>query len=368
MNIIFRLFCISFWLVAWPSHAADTPDLNLKVIADDLGVPWGMAFVNKDELLITEREGDVQLLNIRTGDISNIDGLPWDILILGQGGLLDVAIDSASDWIYFSYSKNIKGQGATTLARAKLNDTTLIEWQDLLVSQSRTSTSYHFAGRLALDRQGHIFMSIGDRGVRSNGQNLSNHAGSIIRLNLDGSIPKDNPFVNVEGALAEIWSYGHRNPQGLFFNSITQQLWSNEHGPRGGDEINLILPGQNYGWPVISYGKEYNSPAAVGEGTHKAGMQQPVKVYIPSIAPSSLIQYQGDAHPSWQGKLLAGALKLQHLNIVTLDQNQQAVQEDRMLTSFNERIRNLVEGPDGLIYLATDSGKILVLTPNNESQ
>ncbi len=368
MNIIFRLFCISLWLAIGSSHAANTNDFNVKVIADDLGVPWGMAFLNKDQILITEREGDLQRLDIRTGDIASIDGLPWEILILGQGGLLDVAIDHSSGWIYFSYSKNVKGQGATTLARAKLDGTTLIDWQDLLVSQSRTSTSYHFAGRLAFDRQGHIFMSIGDRGIRANGQDLSNHAGTIIRLNLDGTVPEDNPFVDNDDALPEIWSYGHRNPQGLFFNSTTQQFWSNEHGPRGGDEINLILPGQNYGWPVISYGKEYNSPAAVGEGTHKAGMQQPVKVYTPSIAPSSLIQYQGKAFSLWRGKLLAGALKLQHLNLVTLDQNQQVVKEDRLLTSLAERLRNVVEGPDGFIYIATDSGKILMLTPNNESQ
>tara|TARA_R110002111_G_scaffold37613_15_gene72255 strand:- start:200 stop:1324 length:1125 start_codon:yes stop_codon:yes gene_type:complete len=368
MKSLIRLLCLSLWLIAWPTHSNDNPDFKINLIAQDLGVPWGMAFLNANTLLITEREGDLVQLDLRTGSITDIDGLPWEILVLGQGGLLDIAVDNTSDWIYFSYSKNVEGQGATTLARAKLDKLTLVDWQDLLVSQSRTSTSHHFAGRLALDQQGHIFMSIGDRGVRKNGQDLSNHAGTIIRLNLDGSLPADNPFINHDSALPEIWSYGHRNPQGLFFNPSTQQFWSNEHGPRGGDEINLILPGQNYGWPVISYGKEYSSPAAVGESTHKVGMEQPIKVYIPSIAPSSLIQYQGDAFPTWKGQLFSGALKLQHLNKVTLNQAQKAVNEERLLTSLNERIRNVVEGPDGLIYLATDSGNIFVLNPNNESR
>jgi glucose/arabinose dehydrogenase len=366
MTIIIQLLSLSWLFLTFPSQAVQATPFNIKTVAQDLGVPWGMAFISPNSLLITEREGTLLRLDIMSGKISNIDGLPSDIVVLGQGGLLDVAINKSSDWIYFSYSKNVDGQGATTLARAKLRDNVLTDWQDLLVSKSRTRTRHHFAGRLAFDQQGHVFMSIGDRGVRSNGQDLSNHAGTIIRLNLDGSVPKDNPFINDDATLAEIWTYGHRNPQGLFFNSKTQQFWSNEHGPRGGDEINLIKRGHNYGWPIISYGKEYNSRAAVGEGTHKAGMEQPIKVYSPSIAPSSLIQYQGKAFPQWQGQLLSGALKLRHLNKVTLDKQQRAVKEERLLSTLSERIRNVVQGPDDLIYLSTDTGKILMLSPNNE--
>ena len=366
MKIIIQLLSLSWLLFTFSSQADGASPFNIKTVAQDLGTPWAMAFLSADNLLVTEQEGYLLRLDLKSGQVSNIDGLPSDILVLGQGGLLDVAINKSSDWIYFSYSKNVDGQGETTLSRAKLRDNTLTEWQDLLVSKSRTRTNHHFAGRLAFDQQGHIFMSIGDRGVRSNGQDLSNHAGTIIRLNLDGSVPKDNPFINDDAALAEIWTYGHRNPQGLFFNAKTQQFWSNEHGPRGGDEINLIKPGHNYGWPVISYGKEYNSLSAVGEGTHKAGLEQPIKVYTPSIAPSSLIQYQGKAFPQWQGQLLSGALKLQHLNKVTLNKEQQSVKEERLLSNLGERIRNVVVGPNGLIYLSTDTGKIFMLSPNNE--
>jgi len=370
MKIIFQFFSLIWLFITFPCQADEASPFKIKTLAQDLGVPWGMAFISKDSLLITEREGYLLRLDLQSGQVTDIDGLPWDILVLGQGGLLDVAVDKTfptSSWIYFSYSKNIDGQGATTLARAKLANNSLINWQDLLVSKSRTRTSHHFAGRLAFDQQGHVFMSIGDRGVRHNAQDLSNHAGTIIRLNLNGSVPKDNPFINDDAALPEIWTYGHRNPQGLFFNSATQQFWSNEHGPRGGDEINLIKPGHNYGWPVISYGKEYSSPAAVGEGTHKAGMEQPIKVYTPSIAPSGLIQYQGKAFPQWQGQLLSGALKLQHLNKITLDEEQLAVNEERLLSDIGERIRHVIEDPEGLIYLSTDSGKILMLSPSSES-
>ena len=208
-----------------------------------------------------------------------------------------------------------------------------------------------------------MFFGIGDRGHRPNAQDLSNHAGSIIRLNLDGSIPKDNPFINNESVLPEIWSYGHRNPQGLMYDFKYQRLWEIEHGPRGGDEINLIVAGANYGWPVISYGKEYSSPFAVGEGTHRDGMEQPVKVYIPSIAPGSLIMYSGDALSKWKGNLFSGALKLRHINRIVLDENGQVIKEERLLESLDERIRALAQSPEGWIFFSTDSGKIFRISP-----
>lgn len=219
MKIIIQLLSLGWLLFVLPSQADDASHFNIKTVAQGIGTPWGMAFLSADSLLVTEREGSLLPLDLKSRPVSNIDDFPWDIVVLGQGGLLDVAVDKSSDWIYLSYSKNINGQGATTLARAKLRDNTLTDWQDLLVSKSRTRTNHHFAGRLACDQQNHIFMSIGDRGVRGNAQDLSNHAGSIIRLNLDGSVPKDNPFMNDDAALPEIWTYGHRNPQGLFFNA-----------------------------------------------------------------------------------------------------------------------------------------------------
>jgi len=239
----------------------------------------------------------------------------------------------------------------------------LSQWQDLLVTRSASRTGRHFGSRIAFDSQGHVFFGIGDRGERDNGQDLNTHAATIIRLNLDGSIPKDNPFAGQAGKLAEIWSYGHRNPQGMAFDIDTKRLWAIEHGPRGGDELNLIEKGKNYGWPVISYGKEYWGPISVGEGTHKAGMEQPIKYYVPSIAPSSLLLYKGDAFPKWRGNLFAGALVLTHLNRIIIDVKGTATGEERLLEALNERIRNVIADEQGRLIIATDSGKILRIEP-----
>jgi glucose/arabinose dehydrogenase len=245
-----------------------------------------------------------------------------------------------------------------------LNGSTLQDWDDLLLTHSGTETNVHYGSRIAFDDNGYIYFSIGDRGIRENAQDLTLHAGSILRLKRDGNIPIDNPFVDTANALPEIWSYGHRNPQGLVWDNDNKRLWSIEHGPRGGDEINLIEKGKNYGWPIISYGKEYWGPVSVGEGTHKVGMEQPVKYYAPSIAPGSLLYYTGDAFPEWQGDLLAGALILRHLNRVELNEQGEAIAEERLLEDLNQRIRALVQSPEGWIYFSTDRGNIYVLTPN----
>lgn len=340
--------------------------LDIETIATGLGVPWGMAIMPDNKLLISQRDGHLSLLNVSSGSIKDITGLPA-IKVAGQGGLFDVALAPDyvnTQWLYLSYSKDISGQGATTLSRAKLAGNTLIHWQDLLITKSTTDNNYHFGGRITFDDKHHVFISVGDRGFRPNAQDLNRHAGSILRLNLDGSVPADNPFVGNKNALPEIWSYGHRNPQGLFFNKDTQQLWAIEHGPRGGDEINLIEAGRNYGWPIISYGKEYYTPRAVGEATEKAGMEQPVQVYTPSIAPSSLIQYMGIAFPEWNNNLLIGALKLQHLNRVVLGSNNQVVSKTRLLRNVKGRIRNIIENPIGLLYVSTDDGRILQISPH----
>lgn len=361
MKFIISIFAILIF--CQPAYSAQA--ITTKTLATGLGVPWGMAIMPDNTLLISQREGKLSRLNLNSGSLTDIKGLPA-IKVSGQGGLFDVALSpdyANNQWIYFSYSKDISGQGATTLARAKIAGTSLIAWQDLLVTKSTTDTGAHFGGRIAFDNKDHIFLSVGERGFRPNAQDLSTHAGSILRLNLDGSVPTDNPFVGVKNALPEIWSYGHRNPQGLFFNKVTEQLWEIEHGPRGGDEINLIKAGKNYGWPVISFGKEYYTPFAVGEGTEKSGMEQPIKVYIPSIAPSSLIQYMGNAFPEWHNNLLAGALKLQHLNRIVLDEHNKAISETRLLRNVEGRIRNIIESPEGWLYISTDDGRILKISP-----
>jgi glucose/arabinose dehydrogenase len=341
------------------------PRLRVEQIASGLGVPWGMAFLSPTRLLITERSGRLRLLDLENYSMQNLGGVAA-VVAEGQGGLLDVAIGppgGGEGWIYFTYSKAAGSEATTALARARLDGDRLVDWQDLLVCDAATGTRRHFGSRIAFDDDGHLFFGIGDRGVRENAQNTANHAGSIIRLGLDGSVPADNPFTGDAGVRDEIWSFGHRNPQGLLFDSRTQRLWEIEHGPRGGDEINLILKGRNYGWPVVSHGKEYWGPLAVGEATSKPGMEDPRKVYIPSIAPGSLLLYRGEAFPEWRGNLFAGALKLQHLNRVSLSADGQAIAEERLLEDLGERIRALAESPEGWIYFSTDSGRILRLRP-----
>lgn len=368
-----RHFLFVFLLLALASGCAESPsqvqsekaNFVIEQLADSLQIPWGMAFLSDDQLLITERRGEVYLLDIPSKQLTPIKGAPR-VKNSGQGGLLDVAVpDDYADngWIYFTFIRDKGGNGVTVLARAKLKNSQLIQWQDLLETRSATNTGRHFGSRIAFDNNGYLYFGVGDRGQRPNSQNLSNHAGSVMRLYRDGGVPADNPFIERKDARPEIWSYGHRNPQGLTYDAKLNRLWLIEHGPRGGDEINLVLSGRNYGWPVISYGKEYMSWQPVGEGTHQDGMEQPVKQYTPSIAPGSLLLYTGEAFPGWKGNLFAGALKLRHINRITLDSEGKAVGEERLLENMNERIRSLAQDTKGRLYFATDSGGIFVLKP-----
>ncbi len=337
----------------------------LEEVINGLGIPWGLAFISNTQILITEREGSVKLLDTRSKTLTPVQGAPA-VLAQGQGGLLDVAVPldfTVGDWIYFTFVRDKDDEGITVLARAKLKSNKLVQWQDLLETRSATDTGRHFGSRIAFDEKGYVYFGVGDRGERPNSQDLTNHAGSVMRLYRDGRVPQDNPFNQRTDVAPEIWSYGHRNPQGMAYDDTRKRLWLIEHGPRGGDEINLVLPGRNYGWPVISYGKEYWGPLAVGEGTHREGMEQPIKQYTPSIAPGSLLLYTGNAFPAWRGNLFSGALKLRHLNRVTLSADGKAIGEERLLIKLDERIRALVQGPEGWLYFSTDSGKIYVMKP-----
>ena len=346
MRVIFFIFLSVFSVFA---------QTTVTKITSNQGIVWGMTFIDENNLLLSHKDGRISLLNLQSKEIKNIENAP-KILNRGQGGLLD--IQKKNEWIYLTYVKSVQGQGATTLARAKLENNKLIDFKDLLVTKSITSASHHFGSRITFDDEGHLFFSIGDRGTRDNAQNLKTHAGSILRLNLDGSIPKDNPFVNDANVLPEIYSYGHRNPQGLFYDMNSKKLYSNEHGPRGGDEINIIEKASNYGWPIVSQGKEYWNPMYVGEYRSKKEYVDGIKVYIPSIAPSSLISYTGKKYKKLKGNLFSGALKLQHLNQIVLDKNGKVIKENRLLEDLHERIRNVVESPNGEIYISTDSGNI----------
>jgi glucose/arabinose dehydrogenase len=365
-------FCFLALLLLQPVHAeplltgsSEGMSFRVDAVAQLNDVVWGMAFVSEHEIIFTLRQGKVGILNTLTGVTHLLDGTP-EVYAHGQGGLLDVAVPDdykAGDWIYFTYSKPLNNSAVTTLARARLQNKQLREWQDVLITRSASDTDFHFGSRIAFDERGHLFFTVGERGVRENAQDLSNHAGAVLRLNRDGSVPPDNPFSDQKNALPEIWSYGHRNPQGIAYDKVHQRLWVIEHGPRGGDEINLIAVGKNYGWPVISYGMEYWGPVPVGEDTAKPGMEQPVKYYVPSIAPGSLLLYSGKAFPQWRGDLFSGALKLQHLNRVAVNDAGKEIKEERLLNELQERLRSLTESPQGWIFVGTDSGKILKISP-----
>ncbi len=335
------------------------------LMAQGLSQPWGMAQVSDKHLLITQKGGALVLFDMESEAQTSVSGAP-QVVVMGQGGLLDVAVpvdykqgDQQADWIYFTYVAPIakdgkKRLGATALGRAKLNTSlsALHDWQTLLVSQSASDKGQHFGSRIAFIDD-YVFFGVGDRGHRANGQDLTTHAGTIMRLHRDGRVPHDNPFVGRSKVLPEIWSYGHRNPQGLAVRK--GQLWASEHGPRGGDELNLIERGGNYGWAEVSLGKEYWGPVDVGVAS-KPEMIDAKKVYIPSIAPSSLLAVKHNKY-GWQDDFLLGALKLQHLNRLLMS-DQQVTQEKRYLENEKQRLRALLEDSQGRMWIATDSGEL----------
>lgn len=324
-------------------------------------VVWGMDFLDDENLIFTQRNGNLYILNLNSKKVTKIKH-NLKIFHNGQGGLLDIKASPKYEeekFVYITYSKDVDGLGATTLIKAKIKNQKLTDIKELLQTKSLSSKGHHFGSRVTFDDKGNLYFGVGDRGNRDNGQNLKTHAATIMKLKLNGEIPKDNPFYNSSNALKEIYSYGVRNPQGLFFDKKRDILFEIEHGPRGGDEINIIKKGSNYGWPVISYGMEYWAPIQVGIGTKKEGMEQPLKYYVPSIAPSSIIVYQGDNFKFLKGALLSTALKLQHLNIIYLDEKLNVLKEDRILSKLKERLRNVVEDSFGNLYISTDSGKIL---------
>lgn len=361
-----RIVLLLLWLLSLGASANTLPKAAL--MTEGLKHPWAMAQVSDKHLLITEKSGTLVLFDMVSKAITPVSGAP-EIIVMGQGGLLDVAVppdyqqgDKDAGWVYFTYATPVHKEGkkalaATALGRAKLNASlsALEDWQTLFVTLSASDKGQHFGSRIAFMGD-YVFFGVGDRGDRSNGQDLTSHAGTIMRLHRDGSVPKDNPFVGRSDALPEIWSYGHRNPQGLAVRNGV--LWASEHGPRGGDELNRIEKGGNYGWAEVSLGKEYWGPISVGVAS-KPGMIDAEKVYTPSIAPASLLAVQHNNY-GWQGDFLLGALKLQHLNHLLM-KDQQVVDEKRYFEDKKERLRALLEDAKGRIWIATDSGKLWLL-------
>lgn len=359
-QIVNRIHAVSLLMllaVFASTPAVAEPDFRAVTITDGLENPWGMAFLPDGRMLVTERPGRLRMVENGRLQQTPVSGLP-PIRARGQGGLLDVVLhpDYANNgWIYLSYAGVGEDGIGTEVGRGRLEGNRLVDWQTLFRLMPKSRSGFHFGSRLVFDRDGFLYITTGDRGDRHRSQMLDDHAGSVIRLHDDGRVPQDNPFIDHPFAKPEIYSYGHRNPQGAALHPQTGRLWLHEHGPQGGDEINIVRAGENYGWPVISYGEEYGTDIAVGEGTHKPGMQQPIHVWTPSIAPSGMAFYQGEAFPQWQGDLLVGALKFQLLVRLELD-GESVVKEHRLLRSELGRIRDVRIGPDDMIYLLIDAG------------
>ncbi len=319
-------------------------------------------------MLVTERSGRLRRIG-PGGEVSPpITGLA-PVRASGQGGLLDVALSPGFDrdqTVFLSFAQPSGFTGArTAVFRAELAGGALRNGQVIFRQRDDPSGGLHFGSRLVFARDGSLFVTLGDRYAhRDRAQDLGSHLGKVVRVMPDGGIPPDNPFVRTPGALPEIWSFGHRNVQGAALHPRTGQLWTHEHGPQGGDELNLTLAGRNYGWPVITFGREYGSGAPIGEGTSKAGMEQPLWQWTPSIAPSGMCFYTGDRYAGWSGSLLVGALKFQLLSRLELD-GSRVLREERLLADLKERIRDVRQGPDGLVYLLTDdaNGRLLQLLP-----
>ena len=325
-------------------------------IVDGLEHPWGLAFLPDGRMLVTERPGRLRIVG-RDGklDPQPVSGLP-QIAASGQGGLLDVALHprfSENSLVYFSFTARGESGVGTEVARGKFSGNRLENVQVLFRQHPKGSTGRHFGSRLVFDREGFLFMTLGDRGEQNRAQKPDDHAGSVIRLHDDGRVPKDNPFVGKPGWKPEKYTLGNRNMQGAALHPQTGLLWAHEHGPQGGDEVNVIRAGVNYGWPVITYGVEYVIGTRIGEGTHKSGMAQPVHYWVPSIAPSGMAFYTGDKFPRWRGDLFVGALRDQMLVRLKLD-GEKVVREERMLKNVLGRIRDVRNGPDGYLYLLTD--------------
>lgn len=347
--------------------SSDKHAFRVTTLLSGLEHPWSMAFLPDGRLLVTERAGRMRLVGTDFRlEPRPLEGLP-EVTAQGQGGLFDVVLHpqyAQNGWIYWAYNAPGAGGWGTALARGKLQGQRMTDVQVLFSMQPKTRSSQHFGGRIVFDKAGMLYLTLGDRGDRHRAQKLDDHAGSVIRLHDDGRVPADNPFAKQAGALPEKWTLGNRNMQGAALHPKTGELWTHEHGPQGGDEINVMRSGLNYGWPVITHGVNYGLGTRIGEGPSKPGMVQPLHVWVPSIAPSGMAFVSGAQFPQWQGDLLVGALRGQMLVRLSLD-GEKVQREERLLQGRVGRIRDVRMGPDGLVYLLSDdaSGALLRLEP-----
>ncbi len=338
---------------------------GVTTITRGLEHPWGLAFLPDGAMLVTERPGRLRLIREGVLDPVPIAGVP-EVAASGQGGLLDVVLHpefARTRLVYLSYAGKGRGGAGTEVARARLTDRRLEGLETIFAVEPKSRGGRHFGSRLAFGAEGHLYITTGERGDSERAQDLADAAGSVVRLTADGGVPDDNPFLGRADARPEIFSYGHRNPQGLARHPVSGRIWAVEHGPRGGDEVNVIRAGANYGWPVITYGVSYIG-VPIGEGTAKPGMAQPATYWVPSISPSGMAFYTGEAFPAWRGNLFVGALSGEVLVRLEID-GERVVHEERLLQALGARIRDVRQGPDGRLYLLTDEsdGALLRLDP-----
>lgn len=353
-----------------PTFPSSAGSLSVQTVAQGLSYPWSIAFLPDGRMLVTERPGRMRIVT-QNGQLSPPLANVPKVFAVSQGGLFDVILDrdfGRNRTIYFSYAEPYNGGARTALARAQLESGEVPRLTDVKViyrQHGPPSRGNHFGGRIVQAADGTLFLTNGEHFAdRDMAQTLDNDLGKIIRITGDGAAPPDNPFVGKQGARPEIWSYGHRNPQGLALNPADGGLWEQEHGARGGDEINLIVPGHNYGWPLVSHGVNYDgSPVGTGKATMQ-GADDPLWHWTPSIAPSGMVFYTGNLFPGWKGSLFNGALKFQLLSRLEIKDGK-VVREERLLQGLNERIRDVRQGPDGALYLVTDSssGRVLRVGP-----
>ena len=327
--------------------------------------PWGMTWINAETMLVTEKKGEILIFKKDSYSGQKVTGLPA-FYTAGQSGLLDIAIHpnyAQNGWIYIAYGKPVGDGGATTIARFKLSGTAVASFEELIVTTPEWKGGTHYGSRIVFDNQNYLYFSNGERGTQDNAQNLKNSHGKIHRIHEDGRIPADNPFVNTAGAIPSIWTYGNRNPQGLFFDKASNRLWEVEHGPRGGDELNLLEKGKNYGWPVITYGINYNG-TPITDITEKEGMEQPVKYWTPSIATCGMTLVTSDRYPAWKGNFLVAALAGTHIARVEMN-GTKPVGEEKLLPGIG-RVRQVAQSPDGYVYAITEgTGLLIKLVPSN---
>jgi glucose/arabinose dehydrogenase len=327
--------------------------------------PWGMTWINAETMLVTEKKGEILIFKKDSFSGQKVTGLPA-FYTAGQSGLLDIAIHpnyAQNGWIYIAYGKPVGDGGATTIARFKLSGTAVTSFEELIVTTPEWKGGTHYGSRIVFDNQNYLYFSNGERGTQDNAQNLKNSHGKIHRIHDDGRIPADNPFVNTAGAIPSIWTYGNRNPQGLFFDKASNRLWEVEHGPRGGDELNLLEKGKNYGWPVITYGINYNG-TPITDITEKEGMEQPVKYWTPSIATCGMTLVTSDRYPAWKGNFLVTALAGTHIARVEMN-GTKPVGEEKLLPGIG-RVRQVAQSPDGYVYAITEgTGLLIKLVPSN---